>query len=755
MRELRRDGELRVSTTTTPARVAVLDRLVYKRDYRKALLFADHLEQSSTAFSERDRLLIKLIRAESLAFLGRYVESERICRQLISPLRLGAEHDLYGRCCHVLSIVDSYTGRLEEAVDNANLAHYTFRRAEDDYWTISSLNWLGGVFFHKGDYGQALRCFARCRDLVASKPGFERWADLAAENEGRVYMLLGSAKDAASAFLGTRKHHVVRRERLNIYRHDLSLAYLCILKHQFRRAERCLKAYTAEHRASFPLCEQGIWYEYFGELELSRDRLAEAEHHLKTAIRIGEQSGPDLLLIGQSRRLLAQVHLAAGDLRAARAECQRAYDAVRTVGERIEVAICDRIMGEIHERSGQSDDAHRCFESSIRMLRMIGARVELGRTLLAAAQQRAIDRRQRLGHLLEAERLFSESGIVRWVEQVHQALHTVFVQQEREPPKLRAGQQSSDTPTFITRNANTRETLQLAERWAQSELAILLTGETGTGKDLLAEIIHKNSPRRDKPFVDIDLSTLSDTIWESELFGHKKGSFTGAVTDKVGLLESADGGTVFLNEIGNLPLTLQAKLLEFLDTHEIRRVGDTQRTKLDVRLVAATNSDLRDAVDEGQFRSDLYYRLNQAHLHLMPLRERTEDIPALIRHYLRDYGATEDGVNTLNGQPWMRRALSQRWIGNVRQLCAFIGRLASVADLHDPSTWAQWADFLLNYNERIERDDRRQEEEFKKRVMSVLDEHDWNQRASARELDMNESSLRRHLRRWGVVRPDE
>ncbi|MBD3299156.1 MAG: AAA family ATPase [candidate division Zixibacteria bacterium] len=686
--------------------------------------------------------------------MGRCQEAELLCRSLIARLRFGAEHGQYARCCFILSVIYDHLGDLERAIESANLSHFTFRRIEDYASAVRTLNWHGNIYFFKSDYQNALHCWKECESL-SLKHNLERARLIARENAGQACILLGDVSSACDKFVGNRRDLASQDERLNVFRHDLSIAYLCILKHQFRRAERCLKAYTTEHRESFPLREQGIWYEYFGELELSRGRLDAAEQYLKTAITIGEQSGPDLSLIGQSRRLLAQVYLAAGDLSAARAECRRAYEAVRTVGERIEIGICDRIMGEIHERSGQSDDAHQYFDSSIRMLRMIGARVELGRTLLAAAQQTAIDRRQRLGHLLEAERLFSESGIVYWVDQVHQALHTVFEQQDRESPKRRASRPSSDTPTFITRNANTRETLQLAERWAQSELAILLTGETGTGKDLLAEIIHKTSRRRDQPFVDIDLSTLSDTIWESELFGHKKGSFTGALTDKVGLLESADGGTVFLNEIGNLPLTLQAKLLEFLDTHEIRRVGDTQRTKLNVRLIAATNSDLRDAVDEGQFRPDLYYRLNHAHLHLMPLRERTEDIPALIRHYLRDYGATEDGVNTLNGQPWMKRALSQRWIGNVRQLCAFIGRLASVADLHDPSTWAQWADFLLNYNERIERDDRRQEEEFKVRVIKVLDDHDWNQRASARVLEMSESSLRRQLRRWGVVRSDE
>ncbi|GAB4324562.1 MAG: hypothetical protein Kow0074_17630 [Candidatus Zixiibacteriota bacterium] len=704
-------------------------------------------------FSEKEAQLIELLRAESLAFLGQYKTAEEICRKVVDGLKLGANHDLYGRCCYVLSVVHYFTGELDQAMENANFALFAFRRVDDAYWTVTSLNWLGGIFYAKGDYAQALRSFDECCEH-ALKSGLHRWRHISRDNQSRIYMRLGDVREAQLTLRGNRLPLHYENEPLNVFRHDLSLAYLCILKRQFRRAERCLKAYTAEHRASFPFREQGIWYEYFGELELSRGCIDAAEQHLKTAIAIGEQSGPDLSLIGQSRRLLAQVYLAAGDLTAARAECQRAYKALRAVGERIEIGICDRIMGEIHERRGQSADAQQCFDSSIRMLRMIGARVELGRTLLAAAHQTAIDRRQKLGHLLEAERLFSESGIVFWVEQVHQALHAVFARQDHEPRRLRADRRSGDVPVFITRNASTRETLHLAERWAQSDLAILLTGETGTGKDLLAEIIHRSSPRGDKPFVDIDLSTLPDTIWESELFGHKKGSFTGALTDKTGLLESANGGTVFLNEIGNLPLALQAKLLEFLDTHEIRRVGDTHRTKLDVRLIAATNSDLRDAVDEGQFRSDLYYRLNQVHLHLLPLRQRTEDIPALIRHYLLRYGATEDGVNTLNGQPWMRRAMSQQWIGNVRQLCAFIGRLASVADLHDPSTWAQWAEFLLSYNERVERDDRRQEEEFKARVLQVLDENDWNQRATARVLDINESRLRRQLRRWGVVRPD-
>jgi Nif-specific regulatory protein len=203
---------------------------------------------------------------------------------------------------------------------------------------------------------------------------------------------------------------------------------------------------------------------------------------------------------------------------------------------------------------------------------------------------------------------------------------------------------------------------------ANSRATVLLLGETGTGKEMIAKAIHYNSPRRDRPFVRVNCGAMTSTLLESELFGHVKGSFTGAIKDKVGRFEAADGGTIFLDEIGTLEPQLQVKLLRVLQEREFERVGDTQTVKVDVRVIAATNVDLQEAVAREQFREDLFYRLNVVSIYLPPLRNRREDIPRLIDHFLDKFNA-ENGRNLRRiSRDMLNVLLRYPWPGNVREL---------------------------------------------------------------------------------------
>ncbi len=203
---------------------------------------------------------------------------------------------------------------------------------------------------------------------------------------------------------------------------------------------------------------------------------------------------------------------------------------------------------------------------------------------------------------------------------------------------------------------------------AASRATCLLLGETGTGKELIAKAIHYNSPRRDRPFVRVNCGALSETLLESELFGHVKGSFTGAVRDKVGRFEAADGGTIFLDEIGTIDTQLQVKLLRVLQEREFERVGDHKTVKVDVRVIAATNLDLQEEVRKGTFREDLYYRLNVVTVYLPPLRNRREDIPLLIDHFLDRYNRENDRNLSKINRELMNTLLRYPWPGNVREL---------------------------------------------------------------------------------------
>ncbi len=216
-------------------------------------------------------------------------------------------------------------------------------------------------------------------------------------------------------------------------------------------------------------------------------------------------------------------------------------------------------------------------------------------------------------------------------------------------------------PILIGQSARTRQILRLVEKLSRCRWPVLLLGETGTGKELVARAIHSLNPVG--PFVPIDCSSLVGPLMESELFGHVKGAFTGAVASKVGLIELANGGTAFLDEIGELPLDMQAKLLRVLQEKEFRPVGSLQQRRSDFRIIAATNRDLAREVERGAFRRDLYYRLSVVNVRMAPLRERKEDVPVLINHFLDRYGAH----HTLT-QEALDAMLAYDWMGNVREL---------------------------------------------------------------------------------------
>src|SRR5262249_30251611 len=221
------------------------------------------------------------------------------------------------------------------------------------------------------------------------------------------------------------------------------------------------------------------------------------------------------------------------------------------------------------------------------------------------------------------------------------------------------------------------QVFELVRKAARSEANILVVGESGTGKELIARAIHANSPRVGEPFIPVDCASLPEQLLESELFGHEKGAFTGAVRTKPGLVEMANRGTLFLDEIGELPLSLQVKLLRVLQERQIRRVGGTGLVDVDVRLVSATNRDLREAAVKGQFREELYYRVNVIAIQLPPLRDRAGDVPLLVQAFLKRYGGgrirgvDDEAMAALEGY---------RWPGNVRELQNIIERACALAD---------------------------------------------------------------------------
>ncbi len=238
-------------------------------------------------------------------------------------------------------------------------------------------------------------------------------------------------------------------------------------------------------------------------------------------------------------------------------------------------------------------------------------------------------------------------------------------------------QEAFGLENLVGRSPAMAHVFELVKNAARAEANILILGESGTGKELIARAVHANSPRAARPFVAVDCASLPENLLESELFGHERGAFTGAIKTKLGLMEMADGGTLFLDEIGELPLGLQVKLLRALQERQIRRVGGTSVVDVDVRVVSATNRDLREGVAKGQFREELYYRVNVIEIRLPPLRDRLGDLKLLSHVFLKKYGQgrfvgfDDDALATLEAYPWP---------GNVRELQNIIERACALAD---------------------------------------------------------------------------
>ncbi|MCP4567824.1 MAG: sigma-54-dependent Fis family transcriptional regulator [FCB group bacterium] len=299
---------------------------------------------------------------------------------------------------------------------------------------------------------------------------------------------------------------------------------------------------------------------------------------------------------------------------------------------------------------------------------------------------------------------------------------------------------------------------KIAGRISNSDIAVLITGESGTGKELFAKVLHHHSARRKKGFVPINCSAIPESLLESELFGHIKGAFTSAVTNRRGLFEEAEGGTLFLDEIGDLPYSTQAKLLRVLQEKEIRPVGGNSTRSIDVRIIAATNSDLGQKVENGQFREDLFYRLNVMPLHVPPLRERPEDIPLLAEYCLRkirgEYGRNEvtltaDSVDML---------LRHNWPGNVRELENTLKRALALSSGDSISREdiifisPQRTKLTVEPAEPVSK--RSLLENQKIQILKSLEANNWNYSMTADQLGIGRTTLWRKVRKFNLKQPE-
>lgn len=309
----------------------------------------------------------------------------------------------------------------------------------------------------------------------------------------------------------------------------------------------------------------------------------------------------------------------------------------------------------------------------------------------------------------------------------------------------------------IGKSAGMKAVFDLVQRVSQATANVLIMGESGTGKEIVARLIHQNGPRANKPFVAINCTAIPESLLESELFGHAKGSFTGAIQRKRGLFEEAEGGTLFLDEIGDMNVALQAKLLRVIQERKIRAVGDNAVRDVDVRIIAATHKDLKAAMKEGLFREDLYYRLSVIPVVIPPLRHRKDDIPILAEHFLKKFSATNNARVKGFTKRAVAKLMSMRWEGNVRELENIIeravvlctGSLIDEADLPTggAETSEQFFSGAISDFPTIEQLERRY-------IHVILEKTGGRKDKAAQILGINRRTLYRKEREYGLISPD-
>jgi transcriptional regulator with PAS, ATPase and Fis domain len=336
------------------------------------------------------------------------------------------------------------------------------------------------------------------------------------------------------------------------------------------------------------------------------------------------------------------------------------------------------------------------------------------------------------------------------------ARYVVLLRPEQEDVKPDAASVPVSFAGLVTRSPAMVEIFRCVDKLRASEATVLITGESGTGKELVARALHQRSPRGEGPFVALNCGAFPDTLLESELFGHARGAFTGAVKERVGRFEAAQDGTLFLDEIGDMPLPLQVKLLRVLQERSFERLGETRTRAVNARLLAATHVDLKQAIAQGRFRQDLYYRLRVVTLHLPPLRQRPEDVEPLVEHFLAR-AVARDGRPYRLSRPALETLVLYKWPGNIRELENVLEQTVSMADHEElgvadlpaevremtvgiPEAWAPGGegagDDVLD----------------PERLREALETHRWRRGPAAAALGVSRTTLWRQMRRLGWVR---
>jgi tetratricopeptide (TPR) repeat protein len=640
--------------------------------------YASIVDRIGPAGSEEDRLSLELLRAQILASEDDYGAAAELAGSLLDKFKDLDLRYQAARCHLLLSGLFLRTGDYEGAKAHAEaVVYFTTWEIDDKALKGDAHNNLGLALKNLGIWKEAERHLRKAADVFAGLDDGVRHLR-ASLNLAILLRKMGKIGDAGDICKQGFETSVATGIPIAICRYALELANIAVIEHDVAGAGDYLRTAGEIADAHGYQREKILAVEIGGDVS---DMAGRPEEGLETYLK-----GLDL-----ARGLMKDGDLECELLRRAAVMCLklgRAGDGRDYIHQAIglsersqdayEHGICLRILGQLEMVQGLEGSGVAHLQEGVRELSSLSpwghelalAEISLGEALLRRTRSGA----SAVQHLLDARRIYSNLGVGSALRKLDELIFssgalTLGGGPDRDPASVDAGtipESGLDTAEFGIVTEDERIVGDL-ERWGPTEARVLIEGETGVGKELMARALHAMSRRRERPFVAVDCGALSETLADSELFGHSKGAFTGAIKARTGLVEAANGGTLFLDEIGELPEMLQVKLLRVLENGVVRRVGENTPRHIDVRVISATARDLWAEVEAGRFRRDLYYRLKTVLVRVPSLRERPHDIEALAEFYIQVY--TERHGVAAELSPDARKKLARyKWPGNVREL---------------------------------------------------------------------------------------
>jgi len=645
------------------------------------------------------------------------------------------------------------TGEHAEAERAYRDAESIFRRNDCAEGQSRALNHLAGLHFRRTDYRTALAVLMDAVE-IARRLGDNRKLAYMMGNIGRLNTFIGDLGEAEKHLAVNIELSSELGDDLEAARARLSLGYVHLQRAEYDRAESEWDKAYASIVTLGARKEEVIYLTYLGELRYRTQDYDESRALLRRALAMAEADGADSSMVGRVMRHLAELYLRTGDFRSAGRLAARALTIAQRGGNKVEQGALLRIQAQLDESAHGTSDRSGAEEAVGRYLKAIdildesGVRWERAEALVAAGSSRLFDQRKRLTYLLRAEEFYARNRITTRLQEVGRQIERLGRSEAVAPGA--PGPADEPSRDFVTGCPEIERIKRQLPMLARSDLPILITGDTGVGKDHLARYFHSLA-RPNGPYVAINCASVPDTLLESELFGYRKGAFTGADRNKPGLFQVADGGVLLLDEIGDLPLALQAKLLGVLESRKVMPLGGSTEVAIDVILVAATNRNLEAMVEAGTFRRDLYYRLSGITIHLPPLRERKGDIPLLLDRFMRQRGLLRPEQKL--PAELVRHFVAYDWPGNIRELDNMVRRMEVLAQSVAEGDLVEAARSLL-FGGKVEPENgglfQRVEQFERQLIMEALLAARGNKSEAARLLGIHEATVRTKLKRYGI-----